>query len=296
MTAAARLLLRRRSWGADETALARRARRLFGATTLHRTLAGHGLRIDPLRGGPVRGEWLTPPDARPGAILYLHGGGYVSCSAATHRPITAALARLGRRRVLSVDYRLAPEHRFPAAIDDVAAAYEWLLASGVPASGVAVAGDSAGGGLTLALLLRARDAGWPLPRCAVTFSPWVDLAGTGASRLANDGRCAMFRPENILGFAAAYLGDADAMHPLASPLFGDLHGLPPMLIQVDESELLLDDARRLHERLLAAGGESRLEIETGLFHCWQMLDGIVPESRAALRRAADFVDAQLTGR
>jgi len=296
MVAVVRLLLRRRSWGADEHALARRARRLFGATTLHRTLAGRGVRRDDVQAATVRGEWLTPPNAAPGTILYIHGGGYVACSAATHRPITAALARLSGRRVLSVDYRLAPEHRFPAAIDDVAAAYEWLLASGVPAATIAVAGDSAGGGLTLALLLRARDAGWPLPRCAVTFSPWVDLAGTGASRLANDGRCAMFRPENIIGFASAYLRGAEATNPWASPLYGDLHGLPPVLIQVDESELLLDDARRLHERLQAAGGTSRLEIGEGLFHCWQMLDGIVPESRAALRRAADFVDEQLRGR
>jgi acetyl esterase/lipase len=226
-------------------------------------------------------------------VLYVHGGGYVSCSPATHRPVTAALARLTGRRVLSVDYRLAPEHRYPAALDDVVAAYRWLLASGVPAASVAVAGDSAGGGLALALAARARAEGLPAPACVVAFSPWTDLAGTGASVTANDGRCAMFRPENVAQFAAAYLGGASPHDPGASPLRADPAGFPPTLLQVGSTELLLDDARAMHERLVAAGRESRLEVYPEMMHGWQLLVGLVPEAGAALRGAARFIAAHL---
>jgi acetyl esterase/lipase len=222
-------------------------------------------------------------------ILYVHGGGYVSCSAATHRPITAALARLSRQRVFSLDYRLAPEHRYPAALDDAFAAYQWLLGQGFPASAISLAGDSAGGGLVLGTLLRAKDAGLPLPSCAVCFSPWTDLAGTGASVHLNDGRCVMFRPENIAEFAVAYLASASPFERYTSPAFADLGGLPPLLLQVGSDELLLDDTRRVHDRVQQAGGVSNLEIYDEVLHCWQMLDGFVPEARAALRQAAAFI-------
>jgi acetyl esterase/lipase len=237
----------------------------------------------------VRGEWLTPRDAKPGVVLYIHGGGYVACSPSTHRPITTTLAKLCRRPVFSAHYRLAPEHRYPAALDDCAAAYRWLLESGVDASSVAIAGDSAGGGLVLGVLLRARDAGLAMPACAVCFSPWTDLGGTGASLTGNDGRCAMFRPQNIPDFAAVYLGGRPATDPYASPAFADLAGLPPMLVQVGSTELLLDDARRVHEKVVEAGGESRLEVFDDVTHCWHMLARVVPEATAALRQAADFV-------
>lgn len=287
-----RLMIRRRNWG-DERQLARRARRVFGATAPISRLWTRGLRVEPVRDGGARGEWISPRDASGGAILYLHGGGFVSCSPATHRPITAGLARRTQRRVFAVAYRLAPEHRYPAALEDAVAAYRWVLAQGVAPTALALAGDSAGGGLVLSLLLRARDAGLALPACAVCFCPWADLVGTGESGRSNDGRCAMFRPENVSAFARAYLGDASARDPYASPLFADLARLPPLLLQVGSTELLLDDARRVHEKVRRAGGACRLDVFDGLFHVWQMLDGIVPEARVALRQAAAFIENPL---
>ena len=260
-----------------------------------------GLNVRPINetsgGSVVRGEWIEPERTDGGAVVfYIHGGGYVSCSAATHRPLTAALARLARRRLFSLDYRLAPEHRYPAALDDTVAAYKWLLThEGIPASAISFAGDSAGGGLVLACLLRLRDEGVPLPACAVCFSPWTDLAGAGESHDFNEGRCAMFRAENNDDFARAYLGDASPHDPYASPVYAeDLSGLPPLLLQVGSTELLLDDARRVHRKIQDANGLSRLEIYEDVVHCWQMLDGFVPEARAALRQAASFIREPLS--
>ncbi|MBA2340033.1 MAG: alpha/beta hydrolase [Pyrinomonadaceae bacterium] len=294
LSAAIRLLIRRRRWG-DEQSVARRARRLMGAPRPYQWLRTRGLLLTPVQHKGVRGELVVPANSENGIILYVHGGGYVSCSAATHRPITAALARLSRRRVFSINYRLAPEHRFPAALDDAVAAYRWLLEhEGMPASAISLAGDSAGGGLVLGILLRARDGGLPLPACGVCFSPWTDLAGTGASVRSNDGRCAMFHTENIAEFADAYLGNASPQELYASPAFADLSGLPPVLLQVGSTELLLDDARRVHHKISEAGGCSELEVYDNMAHCWQMLDGFVPEARRALRQASEFIRAHTT--
>ena len=286
---AIRVSIRRRRWG-DERALARRARRVFGAPRPLQWLRTRHVRIEPLREGGTRGEWVVADRSDQGVVLYIHGGGYVAGSAATYRPLTAGLARGARRRVLAMEYRLAPEHRFPAALDDAVAAYRWLLAQGAAPRSVALAGDSAGGGLVLAVLLRLREAGLPLPNSAVCFSPWADLAGTGHSVQANDGRCAMLRSENIAAFARAYLGEASPLNPHASPVFGDLGGLPPTLLQVASSELLLDDACRVHDKVRAAGGVSRLEVVDGVFHGWQMLDGLMPEAGLALQQAAAFMN------
>ena len=290
-SAGMRMLIRRRNWGDDEHAVARRARRLFGTPPVYQRLRTRGLGLTPVPALGARSEWVEPPECNDRVVLYLHGGGYVSCSPATHRPITAALARLTGSRVFGLDYRRALEHRFPAAVDDAVAAYQWLLDQGIPAGAIAVAGDSAGGGLTLSLLVRARDMGLPLPACAVCFSPWTDLAGTGASIRQNDGRCAMFRPENIAEFAGAYLGGQSPFDQYASPAHADLSGLPPLLLQVGATELLLDDSRMVHDKIQQAGGTSRLEVFEGVFHCWQMLDGVVPEARVALRQAADFISS-----
>ncbi|HEU4370003.1 MAG TPA: alpha/beta hydrolase [Methylomirabilota bacterium] len=240
----------------------------------------------------MRGEWVAADQSDPdlGVVLYLHGGGYVAGSPATHRPITAALARLARRRVFSLDYRLAPEHRFPAALDDAAAAYRWLLEQGTPASSLVLAGDSAGGGLVLATLLKVREEGWPAPACAACFSPWTDLAATGESARENDGRCAMLRPDSISAFARLYLGDTPPQHPYASPVYADLGGLPPLLLQVGSDELLLDDTRRIHAKIQAAGGPSTLQIFDGVFHGWHVLAPLLPESRQALHQAAHFLN------
>ena len=286
---AIRVIVRRRHWG-DEQALARRARRVFGAPPPYARLAVVGVRCDRVSLDRVRGEWVVPRSPQPGVVLYLHGGGFVSCSAATHRPITAALARFTQRRVFAVDYRLAPESRLPAAHDDVFTAYQWLCDSGVPASAIAIAGDSAGGNLALGLALRVRDRRRSMPSCVVAFSPWTDLAGRGASVGANEGRCAMFYPENIRDFAVAALGAGRADLPEASPVLADLRDLPPVLLHVGSTELLLDDARRVHERIQASGGASELKIYADVPHGWQLLAPWIPEATDSLREAARFID------
>jgi acetyl esterase/lipase len=304
-----RAVLRRRDWGRDEVALARRARRLFGVPPALSRPFTRGLRVETVEArtahGVVRGEWLVPRDARAGVLLYVHGGGFVSCSPRTHRPLTAALARRTRRRVFAVDYRRAPESRFPAALDDVVVAYRWLHETQA-ARRVAVAGDSAGGGLALSLAVRvrderssgerSRDAALPAPACVVGFSPWTDLAGAGASARENDRRDAMFRTPNIADFAGAYLGPAgSAADPLASPVYAPLHDLPPLLLHVGSTELLLDDARRVHDAVTRAGGACELRVYDDAFHGWQMLVGFLPEATGSVDAAAAFVARHLDG-
>ena len=268
---------------------------MFGAPSLYSWLVAAGLRVRAVNAAGVHGEWIRHTDApRDGAaVLYIHGGGYVSCSHRTHRPITAALARRTGVPVFSLDYRLAPEHPFPAALDDVVAAYRWLLGTGTPASAIGLAGDSAGGGLVLGLLLRIREHGLPMPACALCFSPLADLTAQGESVQRNAGRDHMFLPGNTEAFAQAYLGGQSRTMPHASMVNADVSGWPPMLFQVAATELLLDDARTMHERVLAAGGSSRLTVYGDLLHCWQMLAGIVPEADAALDEAAEFLCAHI---
>jgi acetyl esterase/lipase len=227
--------------------------------------------------------------------MYIHGGGYVACSARTHRPITTALARRTGLPVFSVDYRLAPEHRYPAALDDVVAAYRWLLRTSTPAPAIALAGDSAGGGLVLGLLLRIRDAGLPMPVCAACFSPLADVRRHRPPR-SNVGRDHMFHPENTDDFGDAYVGTASRDAPEVSMVNADPTGWPSMLFQVSGTELLLDDANTLHQRVVAGGGRSTLTVYGDLLHCWQMLVGIVPEANAALDEAAAFLKAGLSSR
>jgi len=284
-----RRFVKRSSWG-DSVQLARRARRIFGSPRIWAEIKRVGLKVHRLNNSTVRGEWIIPRNARPGSILYIHGGGYVAGSTSTHRPMTAALARLTRRNVFSLDYRLAPEHQFPAAFDDALDAYRWLLARhDGDSSQIAVAGDSAGGGLTLAILVAARDLGIPLPACAVVYSPWTDMEGLIEAQHPNAERCAMFVPRNIDDFSLAYLGDASRCDERASPFRSSMHGLPPILFQVGEPELLVDDSRRVHEKIRAAGGTSELEVWPHVFHGWQMLDGLVPEARQALDQSAAFI-------
>jgi acetyl esterase/lipase len=281
--------LRRASRG-DPERLAHRARRLLNAPNPLQYAGMRGVRIEPVREGPVRGEWITAEPSAGGVLLYLHGGGYVAGSPATHRPITAALARLSGRRVFGLRYRLAPAHRFPAALDDALAAYRWLLEQGTPGCALTLAGDSAGGGLLLATLVRARDAGLPLSAGAACFSPWTDLAATGAALLRNDGRTRTLRRETIAAFARLYLGEASPTDPYASPVFADLSGLPPILFQVGSTELLLDDTLRVHTKIESAGGPTTLQIFDGMFHAWHLLDGLIPEARLALHQAATFLN------
>ena len=216
-----KMVVRTHSWG-DEKAVAKRANRLFGAPKPLQWLKSRGVQVEQVKNEKVRGEWLTSKNANEAVILYFHGGGFVSGSPAGHRPITASFARLGNCKVFSLDYRLAPEHRFPAALDDAVTAYQWLLEQNFNPRQIALAGDSAGGGLVLSALLRLREENLPFPACAVCFSPWADLAGTGDSMQSNENRDVMFHRENIPEFATAYLGDVSPVDKYASPAVSEL--------------------------------------------------------------------------
>jgi acetyl esterase/lipase len=253
-----------------------------------------GVRIEQAQLGGVPGEWISASSAPTRAtLLYLHGGGYFACSASTYRPVTTAFALAGLR-TYAPDYRLAPEHPFPAAVDDALSVYRALVSQHDPRT-LVVAGDSAGGGLSVALLLRAREEGLPQPAAAALFSPFVDLAATGESARRNRERCAMFTDEVFPRAAQWYLGDRDPRTPLASPLYADLHGLPPLLIHVGEDETLLDDSRRLAERARAAGVEIAIKEWPRVPHVWQLFHRYVPEGRASLREAGAFLVAHARG-
>jgi monoterpene epsilon-lactone hydrolase len=245
-----------------------------------------GVRITPQEIGGVPGEWVEASSSSKVTLLYLHGGGYVACSPEMHRPITVAFAQNGLR-VFAPDYRMAPEHLFPAAVDDAVSVYRALLEQGAK---IVVGGDSAGGGLALALMISLRDAGLPLPAAAALFSPWTDLAATGESLVTNDARCAMFTGAKIGPGARFYLGPADPWNPLASPLYADLSKLPPMLIHVGENEVLLDDSTRLAERARAAGVRVELKIWPVVPHVWQLVPAM-PEARQSLGEASTFLNA-----
>lgn len=224
--------------------------------------------------GALPGEWIEPADSdslgdAPPVVFYLHGGGYFFCSPRTHRSITIGLAVHARARVFALDYRLAPEHPFPAAVLDALAGYRGLLAQRVAPSRIVVAGDSAGGGLSLALLVALRDAGDPLPAGAILYSPWTDLAATGASLVENDASDVMFRGAWMARGATLYLGDSGvpADHPLASPLYADFTGLPPLHCYVSTSEVLRDDTLRMAERARAAAYPFRWNWAGGSHMC-----------------------------
>ena len=256
-----------------------------------------GWRIRPETRAALKGEWIEPIAVDHAAwrrcILYLHGGGYILMSPQTHRSITTRLAAWSEARLFALDYRLAPEHPFPAALDDAVAAYRALIEAGTAPDRIVVAGDSAGGGLALALLLALRDAGDRLPAGAVVFSPWTDLAAAGQSIVDNDRTEALLSGDLIAPTARLYLGDTPATNPLASPVYADLTGLPPLLVQVSDSEVLLDDSRRVVESAKRSGVNATLRIWHGLPHVWQFFARVLPEGRAALREAAAFIDARL---
>jgi monoterpene epsilon-lactone hydrolase len=248
------------------------------------------VRVSDVTAGGVPAHWLTAPGADPGRVLlFLHGGGFEFGSVRSDGELAARLGRAGRMRVLFPEYRLAPEHHFPAAIDDVLAAWRWLRDDqGLSARSIAVAGDSAGGGFAVALLAAARDAGEALPAAAVLMSPTVDLTSSGASMTERADQDPISTPAMLRQFAADYLAGADPKTPLASPLFGSLSGLPPLLIQVGTSDLLLSDSQRLAAAAAEAGVEVTLEIGEGLPHVYQLLLG-TPEAAEATERIGKFL-------
>jgi epsilon-lactone hydrolase len=244
--------------------------------------------------GGVDGEWIVPSDA-PGdkAILYFHGGGFRLGSIASHRDLIARLAEASGLRVLAVNYRLAPEHRFPAALEDALTAYAWMLEQGFQPENIALAGDSAGGNLVLTLMLTLRDRGEVIPAAGALMSPWTDLAATGESFQSRAIADPIHQRTMILALAKGYMRDAgDPLDPLVSPLYADLSGLPPLLIHAGDRETVRDDATMLADRALAAGVDTELRVWDGMIHVFQMFPEI-PQAQVAIAAIATFLRRNL---
>jgi monoterpene epsilon-lactone hydrolase len=244
-------------------------------------------------GGVGAIEVTMPGNESERVILYFHGGVYVIGSAATSVPLVADLVRRTGVNAITLDYRLAPEHPYPAAVDDARAAYEGLLGQGLEPGRIVLAGDSAGGGLSVATLLAARAAGLPMPSCAFLMSPYADLTLSGETLTARRSLDPILTPEGLRVRAPEYLAGADASDPLISPIFGDLSGLPPLLIQAGSHEILLSDALRLAARAATADVAVTLDVTPGVPHVFQGYAGLLDEAGAALDRASDFVSAHL---
>lgn len=248
------------------------------------------VKLTPADANGVPAEWSAMPGAADNRVLlYLHGGGYVIGSIASHRHLVVALGAAAGVSTLAIDYRLAPEHPFPAAVDDALTAYRWLLGQGFEAGNIAVAGDSAGGGLTVALLVAIREAGLPQPAGAVAISPWVDLEGLGDSMEGKAAVDPMVQKAGLAGMAGAYLGTADPRTPLAAPLHADLTGIAPLLIQVGSHETLLDDSTRLAAKAGAADVPVRLDIAPEMIHVWHFFHTQLADGRAAIADAGEFI-------
>lgn len=252
-----------------------------------------GVTCTPVEAGGVSAEWsVAAGAAEDKVILYVHGGGYVMGSAGSHRDMTGRLSKAAGARVLSLNYRMAPEHPFPAAVDDAVAAYKWLLDQGIKPANIAIAGDSAGGGLALATLLAIRDGGHPVPAAGIGISPWVDMEGTGETMTTRAAVDPVVQKEGLLGMAKLYLGDADPKNPLAAPLHANMAGLPPLLIQVGDHETLLDDSNRIAERARKAGVDVTLKVWDEMPHVWHLFAPILPEGQQAIDEIGAFFQAR----
>jgi len=290
----------RRSTGSAKCLLRVRARR--GLNERRRRLDALGtryslpadLRVEAADANGVAAEWTTTPEAEPSrAVLFLHGGGYVSGSLDSHRHMIGQAGREAQTGTLSLAYRLAPEHPFPAALEDVIAGYHFLLSQGFDPRRIAVAGESAGGGLAIAMLVSLRDRGVPLPACTWCSSPWVDLEAIGGSMTAKASVDPLIQKAYLMELAAAYLKGVDPRMPLASPLYADLHGLPPMLIQVGSAETLLDDSVRLAGVAGAADVRVRLEVWPDMIHAWHLFYPQLTDGRRALAQVGAFIRSML---
>jgi monoterpene epsilon-lactone hydrolase len=240
--------------------------------------------------GGVAAEWVVAPEAQDGRVLlYFHGGGYVFGSMRTHRIILAHLSRAAQARVLGLEYRLAPEFPFPAPVEDAVAAYRWLLSNGTNPKKIVLAGDSAGGGLTIAALVALRYLGEPMPAAGVGISPWTDMEATGESFVTNAEVDPMVTRDGIHNIATTYLSGKDPRSPLASPIYADLTGLPPLLLQVGSIETLLDDTTVLAQRAREAGVEVEVDVWDDMPHVWHHFAPILPEARQAIQRMAEFM-------
>ncbi|MBV8652788.1 MAG: alpha/beta hydrolase [Alphaproteobacteria bacterium] len=252
------------------------------------------VQVTPLTIAGRKAEWTRTPTANEArVILFFHGGGYCQGSLESHRHIITEAGRFAASRTLAIDYRLAPEHPFPAGLDDAIASYRFLLEQGIDPKRIAVAGDSAGGGLTVATLVALRDAKLPLPGCAWCISPWVDLEAIGESMTSKARIDPMISKDYVIELAEAYLAGADPRTPLAAPLYADLEGLPPMLVQVGAAETLLDDAVRLAQKAGAADVATTLEIWPEMIHVWHIFHPHLAAGRRAIAAAGAFIGSRL---
>jgi acetyl esterase/lipase len=245
--------------------------------------------------GAVDAEWISPANAsQEKAFLYFHGGGFRIGSVTSHRDLIAQIALASGCRALAVNYRLAPEHRFPAALDDALAAYGWMLGRGLEPGNIAFAGDSAGGNLVLAAMLALRERGLPLPVSAALMSPWTDLAATGASYVSRAEADPIHQRPMILALAKNYLGgQGDPCDPLVSPLHADLKDLPPLLIQVGDRETVLDDSVMFADKARTVGVDVELQVWDGMIHVFQMFGAELPEAHQAIASIAGFLSRHL---
>lgn len=256
--------------------------------------AALGVSVEKTKIAGLNAEWLTPDAALESKLLlYWHGGAYIMGSCKSHRPLVSHIARAAGMQALLPEYRLAPEHPFPAAIEDTVAIYRALLADGHDPKNIAVAGDSAGGGLTIAMLLSLREAGVPLPAVVGLMSPWLDLAGTGESMMSRKDHDPLFSPEDIPHVVKYYCDEPQRRDALVSPVYAEVSGLPPMLIQVGNDEILLSDSKRFAENMRASGGEVELDVWPDMWHVWQMFVGFMPESKAAVNKLGKFLRGKI---
>ena len=253
------------------------------------------LTFKPVVARGVAAEWVAAPDSDSSrVVLYFHGGGYTIGSIASYRSFTGRLARATRGRLLSIGYRLAPEHPFPAALDDAVSSYRWLLEQGISPGRIAVVGDSAGGGLALSMAIAVRDAGGPIPATIVAIGPSTDLAKEGASVKERAHLDPIVNYESSMAHALRYVGtQGNLKHPLASPLYSDLHGLPPLLIMVGTHEALFDDSTRFAAKAEAAGVQVQLDIWEEMIHVWPVFADILPEGRQAIDKIGDYIRARV---
>jgi epsilon-lactone hydrolase len=248
------------------------------------------VQVHPCEIDGIPAEWINPTGAQDNkVVLHLHGGGYVTGGINSHQMMCVLMAQTLKMNILLPEYRLAPEHPFPAALDDSLKVYRWLLAQGHRPDDILLSGDSAGGGLSLALVLSLRDAGEPLPAALLCMSPWTDLAFTGRSYISNAKSEAVLQEDALREWAACYVGKEKTDLPLISPLYADFHGFPPLFIQVGSREILLDDARMLAEKARADGVDVTLNIWEGMWHDWQALGALIPESRQAFEQFGKFI-------
>jgi monoterpene epsilon-lactone hydrolase len=252
--------------------------------------------VEPMTANGVRAEWTsTPQDDRAAALLYLHGGGYVIGSLDSHRHLVSEAGRAAKARALALDYRLAPEHPFPAAVEDAVAGYRYLLAREIRPGRIAIAGDSAGGGLVVAAMLAIRDAGLAQPACGWCISPWVDMEGIGETMSTRAAADPMVQRDGLLEMARLYLGGANPRSPLAAPIYADLTGLAPLLTQVGAAETLLDDAIRLAKVAGAADVRVDLQIWPEMVHVWHLFHPELKAGRRAIEQGGAFVRGMMAG-